>query len=163
MTTDANQHAIYRKPCISVKTTIPHCDTNEDLWEHGYRFNETYSAFTSPLELKNWLGTIVASFKFHFHPTLYLVTKICLKVVITTTITAPKIMWWTISVSEVLITDFLLNITWWDDVEEIFELIHPDFSQSSVVLVDHLTSSTREAVWCGLPEHMSDMRACDYL
>lgn len=44
--------------------------------------------------------------------------------------------------------------TWRYDVEEIFELVHPNFSQPSVVLVDDLTRSSREAVGGGFAENV---------
>lgn len=50
--------------------------------------------------------------------------------------------------------------TWWYDVEEIFEIVHPDFSQAPVVLVDDLARSSGEAVWGGLPENMAHVRTC---
>lgn len=45
--------------------------------------------------------------------------------------------------------------TWWYDVEEIFEIIHPHFSQTPVVLVDDLACSSGEAVRGGLAENVS--------
>lgn len=47
--------------------------------------------------------------------------------------------------------------TWWYDVEEIFEIIHPHFSQAPVVLVDDLARSSGEAVRGGLAENVSHM------
>lgn len=50
--------------------------------------------------------------------------------------------------------------TWRYDIEEFLEIIHPDFSQAPVVLVDYLARSSREAVWGGLPENMAHVWAC---
>lgn len=50
--------------------------------------------------------------------------------------------------------------TWWYNIEEVFEIIHPDFGQAPVVLVDDLARSSREAVWGGLPENMAHMGTC---
>lgn len=47
------------------------------------------------------------------------------------------------------------GVTWWYDVEKVFEFIHPDFSQSSVVLIDHLASTPWETVRRRLPKHMA--------
>lgn len=49
--------------------------------------------------------------------------------------------------------------TWGYDIEEVFKFIHPNFCQSAVVLVDDMTSATRESVRGGLPKHMTDMGA----
>lgn len=51
--------------------------------------------------------------------------------------------------------------TWGYDVEEIFEVIHPDFRQPPIVLVDDLARSAREAVRSGLPENVADVRTRD--
>lgn len=53
--------------------------------------------------------------------------------------------------------------TWWNDIEEVFEFIHPDLSQAPVVLVDDLAGSPGKAVRGGLPEHMANVRAGDDL
>lgn len=49
--------------------------------------------------------------------------------------------------------------TWWNDIEEIFEVIHPHFGQAPVVLVDDLARSSGEAVWGRLPENMAHVWA----
>lgn len=53
--------------------------------------------------------------------------------------------------------------TWWDNIEEIFEIVHPDFSQTPVVFVDDLACSSREAVRGGLAENMSHVGTCHNL
>lgn len=53
----------------------------------------------------------------------------------------------------------LLDFTWRDNIEEILKIIHPDFSQTSVVLVDDLARSSGETVWSGLPEDVTHVRA----
>lgn len=45
--------------------------------------------------------------------------------------------------------------TWRDDVEEIFEVVHPHLCQAPVVLVNDLARSSGEAVRGGLPEHVA--------
>ena len=48
-------------------------------------------------------------------------------------------------------------LTWGYDIEEIFKFIHPNFCQSPVVLVDDMTSATRECVGSRLPKNMANM------
>lgn len=50
-------------------------------------------------------------------------------------------------------------LTWGYDIEEIFKFVHPNFCQSSVVLVNDMASATRECIWCCLSENMTDVRA----
>lgn len=50
-----------------------------------------------------------------------------------------------------------------DDVEKVFELIHPDFRQASVVFVDDLSRPSRKRVGRGLSEHVAHVRARDDL
>lgn len=50
-----------------------------------------------------------------------------------------------------------------DDVEKVFELIHPDFRQASVVFVDDLSRPSGKRVGRGLSEHVAHVRARDDL
>lgn len=49
--------------------------------------------------------------------------------------------------------------TWGYDIEEVFKFIHPNFCQSPVVLVDDMTSATRESVGSCLPKNVTNMGA----
>lgn len=50
-------------------------------------------------------------------------------------------------------------LTWGYDIKEIFKFIHPNFCQSPVVLVDDMTSATRESVWSCLPKNVTHVGA----
>ena len=50
------------------------------------------------------------------------------------------------------------NNTWGDDVEEVFERIHPNFRQAPVVLVDNLSGSARKSVRRRFAEDVAHVR-----
>jgi len=46
------------------------------------------------------------------------------------------------------------------DVEELFIVVHPDFSKASIIFVDNLGSSARESIWSCFAENMANVTAC---
>lgn len=50
-----------------------------------------------------------------------------------------------------------------NNVEEVFEFVHPDFGQAPVVFVDDLARSSRKRVGRGFSEHVAHVGAGDDL